>query len=262
MSRGECKLCGESDFWEQDTCRRADCEAPVEKEIAVEELYIYPDASYDRNKGAFTANVYSHWAGTGTAIHVVPKAKYDKVKADYVDMSKIAARARLDNNCLKREIEALDRKILGHVDANPPMSGAEPFCSCGKLQDQARSGECVRCGLECEDLRDAEIVRLRGALAKIDEIRNSIIGYQSVNWSAHIYPLVAALGKAGYEGLGYKEASAKAQTQLDLIDKLEGRIGLGEILARVIEHAIELRHLGDGSTRKWAQNALIAWRQK
>ena len=45
------------------------------------------------------------------------------------------------------------------------------------------------------------------ALSKINDIRNSIIGTQNINWSAHIYPLVAALNEAGVEGLGYEKAS-------------------------------------------------------
>jgi len=51
---------------------------------------------------------------------------------------------------------------------------------------------------------------LREALEKIDAIRNDIIGRQSINWSRHIYPLVAALGEAGYEGLDFEEARAAA----------------------------------------------------
>lgn len=44
------------------------------------------------------------------------------------------------------------------------------------------------------------------ALKAINEIRNSIIGLRALNWSEHVYPLVAALDKAGYEGIGYPEA--------------------------------------------------------
>lgn len=43
------------------------------------------------------------------------------------------------------------------------------------------------------------------ALAGIDKIRNSIVGLQNVNWSEHIYPLVALLDRAGYRGLPYPE---------------------------------------------------------
>ena len=49
---------------------------------------------------------------------------------------------------------------------------------------------------------------LEDALAKIDAIRNDIVGRQSIGWSRHVYPLVAALGDAGYEGMGYEAARA------------------------------------------------------
>lgn len=44
-------------------------------------------------------------------------------------------------------------------------------------------------------LRAAEV-----ALARISEIRNSIVGCGTVNWSEHVYPLVAALNEAGHGG--------------------------------------------------------------
>ena len=48
------------------------------------------------------------------------------------------------------------------------------------------------------DLEDA-LAAAQAALTKINAIRNSIVEHQTVNWSAHIYPLVAALNEAGYE---------------------------------------------------------------
>lgn len=53
------------------------------------------------------------------------------------------------------------------------------------------------------------------ALAKINDIRNSIIGFQTINWSEHIYPLVAALEEAGIEGAGYPASRANVGTMLD-----------------------------------------------
>lgn len=47
------------------------------------------------------------------------------------------------------------------------------------------------------------------ALRQISAIRDSIVAHQSINWSAHIYPLVEALKAAGYSGLGYDEAVEK-----------------------------------------------------
>lgn len=69
--------------------------------------------------------------------------------------------------------------------------------------------------------RDDENAALRAFAEKVDAIRNSIVGYQNVNWSAHIYPLVEALGEAGYEGEGYDVAHAKARTQIQRIEELE-----------------------------------------
>lgn len=48
------------------------------------------------------------------------------------------------------------------------------------------------------------------ALEEISKIRDDIIGRQQVNWSAHIYPLVAALKVAGYKGIGYEAARDEA----------------------------------------------------
>ena len=61
----------------------------------------------------------------------------------------------------------------------------------------------------------AEVRRLEASLKKIDEIRNSLIGTQTVNWSAHIYPLVAALAEAGYKGESYDVAREKAETLIE-----------------------------------------------
>ncbi len=53
------------------------------------------------------------------------------------------------------------------------------------------------------------------ALRRVNAIRNSIVGFQTVNWSAHIYPLVAALNEAGYPSLGADEAKSIAKRLLD-----------------------------------------------
>lgn len=63
----------------------------------------------------------------------------------------------------------------------------------------------------------AEEKKLRDSLTRIDSIRNSIIGHQTVHWSAHIYPLVAALKDAGFEGLGYEVAKKIAERAHELM---------------------------------------------
>jgi len=76
----------------------------------------------------------------------------------------------------------------------------------------------------------AEAIGFKAALEKFYAIRNSIVGTQTVNWSAHIYPLVAALNEAGFQGQGYEEARKEAQT---LIEQRDNALALVETIRRV-----------------------------
>jgi hypothetical protein len=58
----------------------------------------------------------------------------------------------------------------------------------------------------------SRIAVLESTLKKIDAIRNDIVGRQTVGWSRHIYPLVAALEESGFEGIGYEKAKEAAVT--------------------------------------------------
>lgn len=87
----------------------------------------------------------------------------------------------------------------------------------------------MRVPAECD--RDADIVlsiaakriaelkaerdELRDTLEVINGIRNSIVGLQTVNWSEHIYPLVASLEDAGFSGMEYPEAKKHYGTLLE-----------------------------------------------
>ncbi|KOR22967.1 hypothetical protein [Burkholderia cenocepacia] len=66
-----------------------------------------------------------------------------------------------------------------------------------------------------------EVAMLRNALTSINGIRNSIIGLHTLNWSEHVYPLVAALDSAGFEGMEYPEAHAFYGTMLDRCNAAE-----------------------------------------
>jgi len=69
------------------------------------------------------------------------------------------------------------------------------------------------------------------ALLKINDIRNSIIGFQKINWSEHIYPLVAALDEAGIEGMGYPKAREYYGSLMERCNKAEAALeGLREAL--------------------------------
>lgn len=70
----------------------------------------------------------------------------------------------------------------------------------------------------------AEVERLKTALTKINGIRDSIIGCQKVNWSEHIYPLVAALEAAGFEGASYEVARNQIGTLMERTNKAEAEV--------------------------------------
>jgi len=83
----------------------------------------------------------------------------------------------------------------------------------------------------CQDgaaiLKDGEMVpidailTMLNALEKINNIRNSIVGLQNVYWSAHVYPLAAALNEAGFQGQEYDVARKEACTLLEQRDRLQ-----------------------------------------
>jgi hypothetical protein len=83
-----------------------------------------------------------------------------------------------------------------------------------------------------EDLMSAQvrarlterIAELEATLTAINAIRNSIIGAQTLNWSEHIYPLVAVLDNAGVEGLPYPDARKNVGTLLERIAELEREV--------------------------------------
>jgi hypothetical protein len=81
------------------------------------------------------------------------------------------------------------------------------------------------------EAKDKQITELTGhttklemALTKISAIRDSIVGYQNVGFSEHIYPLVAALEEAGFRGIGYEAASKMAKDQIQKIDDLRAEV--------------------------------------
>jgi hypothetical protein len=97
--------------------------------------------------------------------------------------------------------------------------------------------------LEHTDRQARDLERLKAALAKISAIRDSIIGLQKINWSEHIYPLVAALDEAGYPGAGYEISRKNVGTLIEQINTAEAelhaareRIAAVETWARYYAH--------------------------
>ncbi len=83
---------------------------------------------------------------------------------------------------------------------------------------------------ELVSLRE-ERARLKTGLVKINEIRSSIVGMQKINWSEHIYPLVAALDEAGMVGMTYEDARPHFGTMLErtLAAELRARVAEAEL---------------------------------
>jgi hypothetical protein len=94
---------------------------------------------------------------------------------------------------------------------------------------------CRRCLMDQVSALRFERDRLATALAKISEIRNSIIGCQTVNWSEHVYPLVAALDAAGLKGEPYPAARERLGTLLERTSVSERRAEAAEERARGAE---------------------------
>ena len=68
------------------------------------------------------------------------------------------------------------------------------------------------------------MAKARTALVTINAIRNSIIGTQTVNWSEHVYPIIAALDAAGMVGVPYETARANAGTLIERATKAEAEV--------------------------------------
>lgn len=75
----------------------------------------------------------------------------------------------------------------------------------------------------CTEAAD-EIERLNVALNKINDIRNDVIGSQRAGWSNMVYPLVAILEEAGFEGEGYDVARERIRTWITEIERLRAAL--------------------------------------
>lgn len=106
---------------------------------------------------------------------------------------------------LRKVGEWLRGMILPDDCPVPALAGRCPVCGDEHWATKTPCERCLR--LAADALERAE--QQEKALATIDTVRNYIIGCQTVNWSRHIYPLVAALEEAGYHGRSYDEMRAE-----------------------------------------------------
>ena len=109
-----------------------------------------------------------------------------------------------------------------------------------------------------DDLERRAVVAER-ALMKINEIRNSIIGLQTVNWSEHIYPLVCALNKAGIQGMEYPEAQSKYRTMLERLVAAERERDEYKRWRDAIDDALVCCEIVTSDDPSESINRLICW---
>lgn len=80
------------------------------------------------------------------------------------------------------------------------------------LAGETSANEAVSELLDAVERLTRERDEARKALSEIREVMDCVVGTQSVNWSAHVYPIIASLSRAGYDGAGYEEARDMART--------------------------------------------------
>lgn len=78
------------------------------------------------------------------------------------------------------------------------------------------------------------------SLTKINDVRNSIVGAQTMNWSEHVYPLVAALEAAGVAGMPYPEARENVGTLIERATSAEARVKELERVRDVVSDATQV----------------------
>lgn len=83
-------------------------------------------------------------------------------------------------------------------------------------------------GLNAHEFEPGDVIvniyKLQTLLEKIHEIRNSIVGLATFNWSEHMYPLVAALGEIGLDAEGYDISRPRFSTMLKRTVKAEKQV--------------------------------------
>lgn len=127
----------------------------------------------------------------------------------------------MNETWLKNEI----RKLIAERDgalARACQCANDEACKFVRERDEARA-EVERLENRVRKL-ESDLAPLVVLAAEVNAIRNSIVGTQSLNWSEHAYPLVAALQKAGVSGLPYPEARARMGTLIERATKAEAEV--------------------------------------
>ncbi len=161
-----------------------------------------------------------------------------ELETDDYDAGHAAATAQFERIYTLRLLEAALSISYVHGAPNPMQSTTCAACGLLKNTPLRRDEMGGYVCLTCADKRLDHAVKFEAAIEKINDIRNSIIGFQTMNWSEHIYPLVAALEEAGINGQGYPEARENFGTMLQRTVSAEKRVYAAEERTKQLEIAL------------------------
>lgn len=192
------------------------------REALIEALAIRPDDERDDNKRILDALKIlraSPTLNSGTVLIKIP-AGYASAKDFANDCGfEIAALAPAEK--AGDEPQAYGNVFERHPALAREIERMASTGNTGSLLDWQRFTDALNAALVATPTPPGDEVRMREALEKINEVRNSIIGTQSLNWSEHVYPLVAALQAAGFEGMEYPAAREYYGTLVERAVKAE-----------------------------------------
>lgn len=180
-------------------------------EGSFDDWYVLHEEPYRRINGADIEGTAEEWRAIAAAIDAGERAGFKRCAVNpYSDGHWDISSPRNSTNATvltPSEAKALVVEIRRVLDTKEaPMSAVPttpvaPRCSCTHEagdSDCAAHPTCSECGADLAHQRVvAERDALGAALDTISAIRDSIVGSQSVNWSEHVYPLVAALDATG-----------------------------------------------------------------
>lgn len=181
------------------------------------------------------------------------------------DWRKIAEDLLVRNTKLQRELndwkEQCDKLEAELVKVNNTYADTYARANNYRLTGERNFEVAERLAKEL-DKSQADRERLHMFGEKVNNIRNSIIGTQQLNWSEHVYPLVAALDEAGFAGLSFPEARAKMSTLIEQaasskaeVERLHNVQHDVRILVSELSEAIEQSRVEHG-------NELVALRER
>jgi hypothetical protein len=133
--------------------------------------------------------------------------------AEMRELGALAVKRGLALEAARREKDATDAEVARLREKLESAWGHEADQRTRAMKEQDRAAAAEK-----------RVAELEAFAKTVEGIMDSICGTQAFNWSAHAYPLRAALEKAGFPGKGYEEARAGVGTLLERVNELEAEL--------------------------------------